>query len=91
MYMDNNNTVKLYDIQDERDELMMYAELSGDETGEFCHTLLHAADYSYHMSDEFKVYLAKEIRYQLKMFKENTRIVETEGTYTQKFRVLEWI
>ena len=81
----------LHDIEEEKCELMEYADLASDETSEFCYALLHAADYSYHMSDEFKVHLDKEIRCQLKMFKENTRIVETEETYTQKFRDLEWI
>jgi len=84
--------MKLHDIQDERDDLMMYAELAGDELGEFCFSLLNAATYcGYLMSDEFKESLAKEILHQLKNFKENTRIVETEETYTQKFKNLEWI
>jgi len=81
----------LCDIQDKKDELMEYADLANDEINEFCYILLHAADYSDYMSDEFKLHLAKEIIDQLKNFKENTRIVETEETYTQKFRNLEWL
>ena len=81
----------LCDTMEEIVELARYADLEDSEIGELCRALMHTARYLDYMSEEFKVSLVEEIRYQLKMFKENTRIVETEETYIEKFKTLEWI
>jgi len=70
-------------------ELKTYAELDGTEVEEACLSLCHLVGYPDYVSDEFYEALMTEIMRQLVGFKECTKIVEYEETYTRKVRDLE--
>ena len=83
--------MEVYDIETERNELEKYAKLEGSEIGELCELLLTIANYGSYMGDEFHSALVEEIQSQLEMFKIQTKIVETEKTYNEKYTELEWL
>ena len=71
-------------------EFEEYVKLEGSEIGEACYALLQLAKYPDYVSEEFQLAIEKEIDVMLEMFKEETRIVEREETYTRKVVELEW-
>ena len=83
--------MEVYDIESERNELEKYAILEGSEIGELCIALLHVANFASYMGDDFHAALVEEIKGQLEMFKNDTKIIETERTHTEKYTELEWL
>ena len=82
--------MEIYDIESERNELEMYANLEGSEIGELCNMLLGIANLVVYASDSFHSALVQEIKEQLLMFKSKTKIVESERTEVIKYKELEW-
>ena len=82
---------EVYNIGHEIQELEKYAQLEGSEIGELCSALIQTTYLTTCASDNFRAALVKEIKDQLKMFKDNTEIVEKEITSTQKCTELEWL
>jgi len=78
-------------IEEEIQELEKYLRLEGTEIGDACAALLNVSYYPDYVSKEFQKAIEKEIKSQLEMFKEQTRIVEREETYTRKVVELEWV
>jgi hypothetical protein len=81
---------KDFDVSKQAEELEEYAEMCNDEVGEASSALVNMLSYTEELSPEFEIAVKKEILRQLKMFKECTKIVETEETITRKYRDLEW-
>ena len=59
-------------------ELQDYADLEGTELGEVCSLLISIYNNSEYVSNPFKNEVIKEIKRQLKNFKENTEIEDRE-------------
>jgi hypothetical protein len=71
-------------------QLKEYVELEGSELGEVGHLMLEIFNYTSYISEEFHDALVKEMRAQLKNFKDNCRIVTREIPCTQTVKELEW-
>ena len=78
-------------MDDTVEELRKYVDIDGptsmSEQGELICSLAGYTDY---FSDEFGVALEKEIKLQLKNYKDFSRIVETEETFTRNCVELVW-
>lgn len=74
----------------EHTKLKEYSELEGSELGEICNLLLEVRVYRDYISNEFKEALDKELKAQLKNFKDNCRIVTKKVQTTQTVKELEW-
>ena len=73
------------------EELSIYAGLEGTELGEFCEYLVDIAYSSGCASDDFLKAIESEVDYQLKIFKENTEIIEVTEHITRNVKKLEWL
>ena len=71
-------------------QLKEYTELEGSELGEACNMLLEVLGYRDYLSKEFKEALEKEMKAQLKNFKDNCKIVTKKVKLTQVVKELEW-
>jgi len=73
------------------DELQEYTDIERTELGEACLLLTSLISYGDYISEQFSQALEREIEAQLKNFKENSRIVESEISGKRKYIDLEWI
>lgn len=71
-------------------QLKEYAELEGSEVGEVCNLLLQITSYRSYVSDEFIESLEKEMKAQLKNFKDNCKIITRKVKSTQTIKELDW-
>jgi hypothetical protein len=85
-----NKIEKDFDVSKQAEELEEYAEMCNDEVGQASSALVNMLSFTEELSPEFEMAVKKEILRQLKIFKECTKIVETEETITHKYRDLEW-
>jgi hypothetical protein len=80
--------------RDERNELIeqlkVYVNLEGTEIGEACNALCIIAGRMEYLSEEFQTAVDKELVEQLKMFQEQTTIIERQETRTYTVRELDW-
>jgi len=80
--------------RDERNDLIeqleVYVDLEGTEIGEACNALCLVASRMEYLSEEFQAAVDKELVEQLKMFQEQTTIVERQETRTYTVRNLDW-
>jgi hypothetical protein len=74
----------------EHQQLVEYANLDGSELGEACSILIQMWDYRDYISNEFKEALEKELKTQVKNFKDNCKIVTKKVKLTQVVKELEW-
>ena len=73
------------------EQLKEYAELEGSELGEVNILLLQIINYRDYVSDEFKKALEKEMKTQLKYFKQQCKIITREVKVTTKLiKELSW-
>ena len=71
-------------------ELQTYAELDGSELGEAIIYLTMVKSFSYMYSDVFNKSIEKELEFQLKNFKKNSKIVKREIKTVETIEELEW-
>lgn len=71
-------------------ELQRYAELEDTELGEACTALIHASRFTDYVGEEFAQALVTELEEQLRVFKQETRIVEREEMIKRTVVYLEW-
>jgi len=74
----------------EYNKITEYANLEGSELGEACNLLLQIRGYRDFLSAEFKESLEKEIKMNLKNFKDNCRIITKKVKRTDIIKELEW-
>ena len=72
------------------EQLEDYVSLEGTEIGEACGALCLLASRLDYLSEEFQRAVDKELVEQLKMFQEQTTIVERQETRTFTVRELDW-
>lgn len=70
--------------------LEKYASLEGAEIGETCLSLIYLVRCISYVSEDFYTALLKEIKIQLKNFKDNSRIVENEKIVRSRTKSIEW-
>jgi len=79
-------------MDETREKIYEYLQYDGsDEFTQLCEALCNLVSHTSVASDEFTEALLKELDECLKVYQENTEIVETEETTTIKTKTVEWI
>lgn len=71
-------------------ELESYAVLEGSEIGELCSLLCTMVPYTPYMGKTFNAALVKELKSQLKSFKDHSTIVDDIEKFERPVKRLEW-
>jgi hypothetical protein len=80
----------IFDIKEELEELLKYADLENNELGDYCnHLHIIATSFPDYMTGDFIYSLVKEIMFNLENFKKEYKIVRKEETRTICYDVLE--
>lgn len=77
-------------VRSKAEALRVYAEIGGTEVEEMCIYLIQIAQRTDFLTDEFIVALDKELGDNLNAYKDYSRIVETEETFTRTVKTIEW-
>lgn len=73
-----------------RNQLLRYAKLEGSELGEALHLLCRLHAYSDYLSPEINKSIREEIKEQLVLMKEHTKIVKHKYTTKSHYDELVW-